>query len=630
MAGLMGACATAGAASEQAANKATSGAIQRFMTVPFSLARVWTGSEAGSRRGAGVSAVSAVSAARFRVLRAKEDPSQHASTARMRQASEASKSRNMGPIRLCETRRPYATTLLSLVKRPPRLCLYSPRAAWDLLFWRCPIALVLLRGGKSMAEYDLVIRNTTIATAADVVKGDIGIVGGRVVALGERLDKGRKEIDATGLVAVPGGIDAHVHFDQDTADGSVFCDDFESGSRAAAAGGTTTIIPFAYQSKGQSLRDAVNRYHKRAEGKSLIDYAFHVILSDPSEKIMGQDFPALVADGYTSFKVYMTYDDVKLTDREMLDALAASRREQAMLMIHAENSDCIGWLTERLELKGMTAAKFHATSRPFVVEREATHRAISLAELLDVPMLLVHVSSKEAMHEIQRAQARGLRVYGETCPQYLFLSEEDFEKPGDDDRNCVCSPPPRGTDNQEHIWTGLSANTFHVLSSDHAAFKYDDVRGKKLPGADKSFRKIPNGVPGVETRLPLLFSEGVNKGRLSLQQFVALSSTNAAKIYGLHPRKGTIAVGADADIVLWDPKRRVSLTNSILHHNCDYTPYEGRELTGYPVMTLSRGEVVMEEAKMSGSAGRGLFQKCDRPEAARPRGKPLIDPSIFN
>ena len=306
-----------------------------------------------------------------------------------------------------------------------------------------------------MAEYDLVIRNTTIATAADVVKGDIGISAGRVVALGERLDKGKKEIDATGLIAVPGGIDAHVHFDQDTADGSVFCDDFESGSRAAAAGGTTTIIPFAYQSRGQGLRDVVDRYHKRANGKSLIDYAFHVILSDPSEKIMGQDFPALVAEGYTSFKVYMTYDDIKLTDRQMLDALAAARREQAMLMIHAENSDCIAWLTERLELKGMTAAKFHATSRPFVVEREATHRAISLAELLDVPMLLVHVSAKEAMHEIQRAQARGLKVYGETCPQYLFLSEEDFEKPGDEGSKCVCSPPPRGTDNQEHIWTGL-------------------------------------------------------------------------------------------------------------------------------------------------------------------------------
>ena len=472
-----------------------------------------------------------------------------------------------------------------------------------------------------MAEYDLVIRNTTIATAADVVKGDIGIVGGRVVALGERLDKGRKEIDATGLIAVPGGIDAHVHFDQDTADGSVFCDDFESGSRAAAAGGTTTIIPFAYQSRGQSLRDAVNRYHKRAEGKSLIDYAFHVILSDPSEKIMGQDFPALVADGYTSFKVYMTYDDVKLTDREMLDALAAARREQAMLMIHAENSDCIVWLTERLELKGMTAAKFHATSRPFVVEREATHRAISLAELLDVPLLLVHVSSKEAMHEIQRAQARGLRVYGETCPQYLFLSEEDFEKPGDEGSKCVCSPPPRGTDNQEHIWTGLSANTFHVLSSDHAAFRYDDVRGKKLPGADKSFRKIPNGVPGVETRLPLLFSEGVNKGRITLQQFVALTSANHAKLYGLYPQKGTIAVGSDADFAIWDADKDVTIRWKDLHDNVGYSPYEGRQIKGWPVTVVSRGRVVVEDGRLNAQRGSGQFLPCASPDSAKPQGQ---------
>mgnify|MGYP003337848271 CR=1 FL=1 len=215
-----------------------------------------------------------------------------------------------------------------------------------------------------MAEYDLVIRNGTIATASDVVKGDIGVLGGRVVALGERLDKGRKEIDASGLIAVPGGIDAHVHFDQDTADGSVFCDDFESGSRAAAAGGTTTIIPFAYQSKGQPLRDVVSRYHKRADGKSLIDYAFHVILSDTSEKIMGQDFAALVADGYTSFKVYMTYDDMKLNDRQIIDLLALARREGAMTMIHAENADCIGWLTEQLLEAGLTAPRYHAHARP--------------------------------------------------------------------------------------------------------------------------------------------------------------------------------------------------------------------------------------------------------------------------
>ena len=405
-----------------------------------------------------------------------------------------------------------------------------------------------------MADYDLVIRNTTIATASDVVKGDIGISAGRVVALGERLDKGRKEIDATGLIAVPGGIDAHVHFDQDTADGSVFCDDFESGSRAAAAGGTTTIIPFAYQSRGQSLRDAVNRYHKRAEGKSLIDYAFHVILSDPSEKIMGQDFPALVADGYTSFKVYMTYDDVKLTDREMLDALAAARREQAMLMIHAENSDCIAWLTERLELKGMTAAKFHATSRPFVVEREATHRAISLAELLDVPMLLVHVSAKEAMHEIQRAQARGLQGLWRDLPAVPVPERGGFREAGRRGQQVrVLAAAARHRQPGAHLDRACRPTPSRCCRRTTPPSSTTTCAARSCPAPTRASAKIPNGVPGVETRLPLLFSEGVNKGRITLQQFVALSSTNAAKIYGLHPRKGTIAVGADADIVLWDP-----------------------------------------------------------------------------
>ena len=346
---------------------------------------------------------------------------------------------------------------------------------------------------------------------------------------------------------------------------------------------------------------------------------------------MGQDFTALVADGYTSFKVYMTYDDVKLTDREMLDALAAARREQAMLMIHAENSDCIAWLTERLEWKGMTAAKFHATSRPFVVEREATHRAISLAELLDVPMLLVHVSAKEAMHEIQRAQARGLKVYGETCPQYLFLSEEDFDKPGDEGSKCVCSPPPRGTENQEHIWTGPSAPTPSMCCRPTMPPSSTTTRAaRSCPAPTRASARSPTACrasrpacrccsPRASTRAASPCSSSWRCPRPTPPRSTACIRARARSRSAPTP---TSCCGI--------PTRKVSLTNSILHHNCDYTPYEGRELTGYPVMTLSRGEVVMEEARMSGSAGRGLFQKCDRPEAARPRGKPLIDPSIFS
>ncbi len=302
-----------------------------------------------------------------------------------------------------------------------------------------------------MPDFDLVIRDGTVVTASDVSRCDIGITDGKVAGLGLGLT-GRRTIDAGGLLALPGGVDAHCHFDQPMADGSVMADDFRTGSISAACGGTTTIIPFAAQAKGQSLRAAVEDYHKRADGKAVIDYAFHLIISDPSPQVLGQDLPALLRDGYTSFKVYMTYDDLKLDDRQMLDVLDFARREGAMTMIHAENTDCIAWLTEKLEAAGHTAAKFHAVSRPGVVEREATHRAITLAELIDVPVLIVHVSGKEAIEQIRWAQGRGLKVLAETCPQYLFLSEEDLEAPGFEAAKCICSPPPRDKENQKYVW----------------------------------------------------------------------------------------------------------------------------------------------------------------------------------
>jgi len=469
-----------------------------------------------------------------------------------------------------------------------------------------------------MSDFDLVIRNGTVATAADVSRCDIGIKAGKVAALAERLTGGR-EIDAGGKLVLPGGVDAHCHFDQPTGDGSQMADDFRTGSISAACGGTTTIIPFAAQAKGQSLRAAVEDYHGRAAGKAVIDYAFHLIISDPSPQVLGQELPALLRDGYTSFKIYMTYDDLKLDDRQILDVLEFARREGAMAMIHAENSDCIAWLTEKLEAAGRTAPRYHATSRPPPVEREATHRAITLAELIDVPVLIVHVSGREAIEQIRWAQGRGLKIYAETCPQYLFLSEEDLDRPGFEGAKCVCSPPPRGKDNQAFVWQGLTGGVFQVFSSDHAPFRFDTPTGKRNAGADAPFRAVPNGIPGVETRLPLLFSEGVMAGRLPLESFVALTATNPAKIYGLHPRKGTIVVGADADLVLWDPERRVTLTNALLHHNVDYTPYEGMRLTGWPVMTLSRGEPVCRDGAPLGAPGRGQFLPCALPQPATPR-----------
>jgi dihydropyrimidinase len=282
-------------------------------------------------------------------------------------------------------------------------------------------------------------------------------------------------------------------------------DDFETGTRAAACGGTTTVIPFAAQVKGQSLRAAVDDYHARAQGKSHLDHAFHLIVSDPTPDVLERELPALIREGYTSFKIYMTYDDLKLNDGQILDVLEVARRHDAMAMIHAENADCIAWLTRRLEAAGRTAPRFHAHARPMLVEREATHRAIALAELIDVPILVVHVSGREAVEQIRWARSQGLKVFAETCPQYLFLTAEDL---GIDDSykgaRCVCSPPPRDKQNQQVIWDGLADGLFTVFSSDHAPFCFDGTEGKKPGGQEVAFQHIPNGLAGIETRMPLL------------------------------------------------------------------------------------------------------------------------------
>ncbi|WP_020682193.1 dihydropyrimidinase [Marinobacterium rhizophilum] len=472
-----------------------------------------------------------------------------------------------------------------------------------------------------MNSFDLVIRNGTVVTAADTSICDIAVRDGRIVAMGEGLEAGREEIDASGQFVLPGGVDAHCHLDQPMGPGVQMADDFESGTRSAACGGTTTVIPFAAQEKGASLKAAVEDYHRRANGKSCIDYAFHLIISDASQDVLVRELPELIEAGYTSFKIYMTYDDLKLDDRQILETLAVARREGAMTMVHAENADCIAWLTETLEAIGHTAPRYHADARPSIVEREATHRAISLAELVDTPVLIVHVSGREAIEQIRWAQGRGLRVYGETCPQYLFLTAEDLDKDGFEGAKCVCSPPPRDKANQAGVWDGLENGVFQVFSSDHAPFRYDDDKGKKAAGDTAPFQYIPNGIPGIETRLPLLFSEGVLGGRIDITRFVALTATNPARIYGLYPRKGTIAIGADADIAIWDPKVEWTIRNAELHHNVDYTPYEGMQLRGRPVTTISRGQVVWRNGQFKGTAGQGRFVPCERPQPARPRGE---------
>ncbi len=464
-----------------------------------------------------------------------------------------------------------------------------------------------------MAEFDMVIRNAVIGTAADVFEAEIGITDGVITALGRTLGPAHRDLDAAGRYVLPGGIDTHCHFDQPMRDTVTLADDFLSGTVSAAHGGTTTVVPFACQLQGQSVRAAVEDYHRRAANKPVIDYAFHLILSDPTEQVLRDELPALIREGYSSFKIYMTYETLKLDDHQIISVLALARAEGALVMVHAENSDCIAWLTAELEKAGKTRPYFHAHSRPQAVEREGTHRAITMSEIVDVPILLVHVSGADAVEQIHWARGRGLRIFAETCPQYLVLTAEHLDAPGFEGAKYVCSPPPRDVESQEAVWRGLSSGVFQVVSSDHAAFRFDDPEGKKRHGLDAPFRKVPNGLPGVETRLPLLFSEGVNKGRIDLPTFVALSATNAAKLYGLYPRKGTIAVGADADVAIWNKNRAVVITNDILHHNCDYTPYEGMRVRGWPEVVISRGEVVVDEGKLLAQPGRGQFLRCDRP-----------------
>ncbi|HLY46790.1 MAG TPA: dihydropyrimidinase [Stellaceae bacterium] len=470
-----------------------------------------------------------------------------------------------------------------------------------------------------MAEYDLVIRNGTVATAADTVRCDVGVRDGVVVTLGQGLAAGARDIDATGRLVLPGAIDSHCHIEQMSSAGVLCADDFYSATVSAAFGGTTTVIPFAAQHRGQSLRQIVTDYHAAAGPKAVIDYAFHLIITDPTEQVLGQELPALIRDGYTSFKVYMTYDLLRLDDRQMLDIMALARREGAFMMVHAENHDMISWLADRLLAHGLSQPRYHAVAHTRIAEGEATNRAVALAELLDVPVLIVHVSAPEAIDVIRDAQTKGLKIYGETCPQYLFLTAEDIGMDLEGTKFC-CSPPPRDAAGQEAVWRGLQNGTFSVLSSDHAPYRYD--ASGKLPHGDKTtFKDTANGVPGIELRVPLLFSEGVGKGRIDLNRFVALTATNHARLYGLYPKKGTIAIGSDADIAIWDPAKEVTIAHAMLHDNVGYTPYEGRHIKGWPVTIISRGRVIIDDGRLQAERGSGHFLPCALSDFAKPLGR---------
>ena len=465
-----------------------------------------------------------------------------------------------------------------------------------------------------MDRFDLIVRGGTIATASDVFRADIGIRNGRIAQIGEALTGDCEVIDASGKYVLPGGIDSHVHVSQPSGEGIVMADDFESGTLSALFGGNTTIMPFCLQEKGRPMREALTAYHKLAEGNCYTDVSFHLIVSDPTDSLLGQELPALAADGYSSFKVFMTYEDLRLSDAEILKTLDVARSTGATVMVHCENEDAIRFLIARHEAAGDVAPRAHASTRPVAVEREATHRALSLAEIVDVPIVIVHVSNGEAMEEIARARARGLKVVGETCPQYLVLTAEDLDGMDWEGAKFVCSPPPRDKAAQAECWRGIETGVFDLFSSDHCPFRYDDERGKRNPKGLTSFRHIPNGIPGVETRLPILFSEGVMKGRIDLPRFVSLAATAHARTYGLYPEKGTIAIGSDADLAIWDPAEKRTIRHADLHDGADYSPYEGLEVTGWPTTVILGGRVMVRDNTLVGAKGDGTYR------SARTRG----------
>lgn len=457
--------------------------------------------------------------------------------------------------------------------------------------------------------HDLVVANGTVATASDVFRADIGISDGRIAQIGGDMGGAGRVIDAAGRYVLPGGIDSHVHIAQPSGAGIEMADDFDSATRAAAFGGNTMVMPFCLQERGQSLAAAFRDYLALTEGKAHVDLGFHLIVTDPTPAVLGQELPALIEDGHRSVKVFMTYEALRLDDAGILATMDVARRHGAKVLVHCENEDVIAFLARRAEASGDVEPRAHATTRPAAAEREATHRALTLAEVVDVPIVIVHVSNGAAMEEIARARSRGVRITAETCPQYLVLEAEDLSRENWEGAKFVCSPPPRDRIEQENCWRGLETGLFDLFSSDHCPFRYADDRGKRNPAGLRSFRHIPNGIPGIETRLPILFSEGVMKGRIDLPRFVALTATNHARTYGLYPQKGTIAIGSDADITIWNPGITRTIRHADLHDGADYTPYEGLQVQGWPETVLLRGTPVIEAGRM---VARSLGQIAPR------------------
>lgn len=480
--------------------------------------------------------------------------------------------------------------------------------------------------------HDLVLRGGKVVTASGVFAADVAIKGERIAAIGAGLAAGAREIDARGRLILPGGVDTHCHVEQVSAGGLMNADTFESATASAAFGGTTSIISFAAQHRGLDLARVVAEYSALAEKGAMIDYAFHMIVANPDRKTIETDLPALIQAGHASIKVFMTYDLIKVDDEPLLELMLTARQNGAMVCVHAENHGMISWLGRKLVEKGYTAPKYHAISHPRGSEAEAFNRLITASALIDQPVMIFHVSTEEGAAAIRQARGQGLKIFAETCPAYLLLTKHDLDKPGMEGAKWMCSPPPREISDQEALWRALALGDLQVISSDHAPYRFDES-GKLSAGPNPNFKQIANGLPGLETRLPLIFDAMVSRGRpefagRALEAFVDLTATTPARLYNL-PNKGAILPGYDADIAIWDPERVVTLTDEAMHDRTGYTPFAGRIVKGWPERVFVRGRAVVADGKVIGAPGSGRWLGRTGGPAAMPTGRlaPDMDPA---
>ncbi|MDF2722665.1 MAG: dihydropyrimidinase [Paenibacillus sp.] len=450
------------------------------------------------------------------------------------------------------------------------------------------------------------IKNGTIVTAADICRADVLIEDGVVKQIGTGLEAGGAEvIDASGCYLFPGGVDPHTHLDMPFG-GTVTADDFETGTIAAAFGGTTTVIDFCLTDKGKPLRDSLDKWHAKSQGKAVVDYSFHLMIGEINDEVLAE-LPSIVkAEGITSFKVFMAYKNVfQADDGTLYRTMLTAKELGATVMVHAENGDVIEYLVAKALSEGKTEPVYHALTRPPELEGEATGRAAKLAGLAGARLYVVHVTCEQAVQAIAEARSQGIDIWGETCPQYLVLDQSYLELPDFEGAKYVWSPPLRETSHQEVLWNALKTGALQTIGSDQCSFNF---KGQKELGRG-DFSKIPNGGPVIEDRFSVLYSEGAAKGRISLNEFVNIVSTRNAKLFGLFPRKGTIAAGSDADIVIFDPSAERILSAETHHMNVDYNPFEGMKVTGEPVSVLSRGEFVIRDRAFVGKPGMGQFLK---------------------